>query len=538
MKNLLISIAVILLLPTMGFSQNQTHNPPPNNDFIESLMHLSYKQLYDNANYYFDKRDSDTALIYFNLLINIPVKKNNSEQQKIMVEALNKISIIYFHWSDYRNSYDFLIQALRLCEKYNYDTYLPKIYTNMGNIYFRYNKYDLAKDYYSKALRFSQDSALNVVLYNNLGANELENGKLDSALCYLNKSLKISSFYEEFFLSDIWNNMASYYHKKQQYDSAFYFYQASLSVAKNYNRYAREAQNLSDLGRMFFELNKPDSALFYINLANKVAMEHNFPRFIAENHLTLSKIKEAKGKTKEALEHYKEYTVLMDTLLNVENFGEISQLQRMYEVGKTNQQIEQLNVEKQLKARTIYYQRIILFILLFVSFVLFIYVYQKRNLSRAYKTLFAKNIEIIDLQKKSSGNNLEKQPKTTLANGLQEGLMDRILEIMEETSVICDTSFTINKLATMLQSNHTYVSQVINSAFKKNFRSFLNSYRIKEAQRLFSEPDASKYTIEAVSLQVGFKSRSAFRDAFKEITGVSPNYYLKEMQKQVVSSEI
>jgi AraC-like DNA-binding protein len=268
-------------------------------------------------------------------------------------------------------------------------------------------------------------------------------------------------------------------------------------------------------------------------LANKVANEYNFPRFIAENHLTLYKIKEAKGKTKEALEHYKEYTLLMDTILNVENFGDINQLQRMYEVGKTNQQIEQLNMEKQIKSRTIYYQRIILSILLFVTFVLFVNFYQKRNLNKAYKRLFEKNVEIIDLQKKSPENQLEKQSKIALADDLQEELMNRILDIMEDTAEICDSTFTINKLATILQSNHTYVSQVINSAFKMNFRSFLNRYRIKESQRLFSEPDASKYTIEAVSLQVGFKSRSAFRDAFKDITGVSPNYYFKKMQKKI-----
>jgi AraC-like DNA-binding protein len=187
-------------------------------------------------------------------------------------------------------------------------------------------------------------------------------------------------------------------------------------------------------------------------------------------------------------------------------------------------------MEKQISARTIYYQKIILSILLFVILVLFFYFYQKRNLNKPYKRLFEKNIEIIDLQK-SSDSPLAKQPKIALADDLQEELMNRILNIMEDTPAICDTTFTITKLATLLQSNHTYVSQVINSSCKKNFRSFLNSYRIKEAQRLFSEPDAAKYTIEAVSLQVGFKSRSAFRDAFKEITGVSPNFYLRSMQR-------
>jgi len=110
---------------------------------------------------------------------------------------------------------------------------------------------------------------------------------------------------------------------------------------------------------------------------------------------------------------------------------------------------------------------------------------------------------------------------------MQEELLNRILAIMEDASTICDTEFSLDKLAELVQSNQNYVSQVINIALKKNFRSFLNSYRIKEVQRLFSEPDAAKYTIESLATMAGFKSPSAFRNAFKETTGVSPSFYVK-----------
>jgi YesN/AraC family two-component response regulator len=88
-------------------------------------------------------------------------------------------------------------------------------------------------------------------------------------------------------------------------------------------------------------------------------------------------------------------------------------------------------------------------------------------------------------------------------------------------------------LAELVQSNHAYVSQVINNSLKKNFRSLLNAYRISEAQRILATPDAAKFTLESIAYQVGFKSRTAFRDAFKEITGVSPNYYFKLTQENL-----
>jgi AraC-like DNA-binding protein len=46
------------------------------------------------------------------------------------------------------------------------------------------------------------------------------------------------------------------------------------------------------------------------------------------------------------------------------------------------------------------------------------------------------------------------------------------------------------------------------------------------------KPDAKKYTIEYVSETVGYKSRTSFYSAFKEVTGISPNFYFKSIQEQ------
>jgi len=517
MNRILHLILSVLILSKVVNGQN----------LASTFKHLSYKQLYDTANYFFNCKSSDTALMCYNLFVNIPVKKNDTEHQKKVVEALNKISIIYYHSSDYKKSYDYLIQALHFCEKYNYDAYLAKIYINIGNIYYQYNRYDITKQYYSKALTYLRDTTSIIALLNNLGAVELELGNLDSAAYLLSKSLQMSKINDNFLLPDILNNKASLYQRKFMYDSAYYFYQLSLDVARKNNKYAREAQNLSDLGKLFLEINKLDSASFYINLSNKVANDYHFFRLITENDLTLSKIEESKGRNAVALEYYKKYVALKDSLFSVENFSDINQLQRSYEVSKTDRQIEQLIVEKR-------YQKMIwiitLLILLLVSVSLLLLFFQNKRLNTAYKTLFDKNIKIIELQK-SSISESEKYRKSALTNAKQDELLNKILSLMENAEIFCDTEFSLDKMAELVQSNATYVSQVINTELKKNFRSFLNSYRIQEAQRLFSELDLSKYTIAAIAHDVGFKSPAAFRSTFKEITGVSPNFYLKAMRE-------
>jgi len=522
---------VLLFVSILCFASS-----PTKDEMILHLKKLSSQQFLDTADYYYYKNQFDTALLYYNILINMHVKDNVVEHQKRIIEAYNKAGNIFLYLGDYRKACDFYIKALLLCEKTNYSLYESKIYNNLGNIYYLFKNLDIAKSYYLKSLRMTQDSVSIGAILNNLGYIEIRNEQYDSAYYYLNESLIICKQHNEEYLNSIWSNMALLFQKTNSYDSAFYYYHLSLDFSRKNNKILKESENLSQLGALFFEVNNNASALYYIGLSNSIAEKNSFLNILADNYLILSKIEESKGHTKSAFNYYKKYAGLKDSLSNNKIFGEINQLKRMYEVTKTNQQIEQLALEQTISKQRIYYHKIILFftisVLIVVCGILLVVIIQKRRLNRAYKSLFEKNIELIDFQKKSLETYKEKYKKSNLTDDLQDELLNKILTLMEDHTTFCDTDFSVDRLAELVQSNQKYVSQVINNVLKKNFRSFLNGYRIREAQLIFSEPDVKKYTIESVALRVGFKSRNAFREAFKEITGVSPNFYLNSMQER------
>ena len=535
----------LLNCSTAAYGQNLQTNSLQNENLLFNFNQLSQQQLYDTANYYFNKYSVDTALICYSLIINTPVKDNDMEQRKRIIDASNRSAVLYCNLCDYRNAYKLFIDALLLSEKYNIVFNKSNIYNNIGIIYQDFKMYDIAKSYYLKAFDLCLDSVKMIPMLNNLGTVENKNGKADSAFYFLNRSLKISKRFNDTLAYVILHNIAEIYEKTKQYDSAFYYYRLALKEVKknkfvNNHSVKTEVGTLSKLGNLFFEVQNRDSALFYINLSNTIAADNHYLSNMADNYLTLAKIEETKGNIKTAFERYKIYSNLKDSIYNTNIFGDINQLQRLYEISKTNQQIEQLIVEQKIKEKTIYYQKIIwmitLFVLLLVSAgLLYIYI-QKKNLSKAYKVLFEKNMEIIELQ----DNLPEKYKKCVLSNNMYEELLEKILTIMEDRTIICNTEFSLDKLAELVQSNRTYVSQVINVALKKNFRSFLNTYRIREAQRLISETDATKYTIDSIALKIGFKSQSAFYEIFKEITGVSPTFYLKSIleQNRLTSEEL
>ena len=529
-------LSAFCFLQIIGFTQNQLSDLSANNDVISNFIKLSQQQLIDTANAYFNNNSTDTALICYSLIINSPARDNDIEQQKKMIEAYLKSGIIFFYSCDYRNAYNYYIKALLLCEKINEPSYISRIYNNLGNIYHRFKRCDLAKNYYTKALNLYQDSVILLHILNNIGTNENLAGNNDSAFFYLNKALYIGKKINYQILDYIYNNIAMTYVDEMQYDSAYHYYHLALEDARKNNKPATEALVWENIGEMFLKINKTDSALYFFNLSKNIAEENNALEILGINYLNLSKIAESKGNIKGAFENYKMYVNIKDSIFDIDIFGDINQLQRLYEAMKTNQQIEQLALEQQIKERTIHYQKIIQFIILSVLLLVscglvFIYL-QKRNLSRAYKILVEKNIEIINIQANSHEYHHEKNKKNILSDDLQTAILDKILNQMKDTAVICDTEFSLDKLAELVGANHAYVSQTINTLLKVNFRSFLNGYRIREAQRLFTEPDATKYTIESIALQVGFKSRNAFREAFKEITGVTPNFYLQSMQEK------
>jgi AraC-like DNA-binding protein len=542
MKKLLLFSFAVFVLQIQGQSQNSLLKSSQDNDWISKFKHLSLQQISDTAKYYYTTNNTDTALFFYSLIINNPVKETDLQQMKLVVDAYIKSAIIYRNFCDYRTAYELNIKALILCDKANIESYKPTVYNNVGNIYSYFKKYDLAKLHYHKALSVVQDSVIQFYVLNNLGDLELEHGKLDSACYYLNQSLQICKQHNNIGIDAIQNGLAVLHQKNKQYDSAYYYFQLALEGAKKSNKIERETENLLGLGKFFFEIKKNDSALFYINLSNTVARKNNFFGMLAENYLTLSKIEESKGNIRNAFNHFKTYANLKDSVFNIEVFGDINQLQHLYEISKTNQQVEKLFIEQQINERTIQYQKIIqlitLIVLLLVSGILVFIISQKRKLDTAYKALFEKNIEIITLQENSSKNYAKKYKKSTLTHDMQGELLEKILTLMENTSIICDTKFTVDKLAELVRSNQSYVSQVINDTLKKNFRAFLNGYRIREAQRLFAEPVVTKYTIESVALRVGFKSQSAFYEAFKEITGVSPNFYMKSIQETMQNEPV
>lgn len=88
--------------------------------------------------------------------------------------------------------------------------------------------------------------------------------------------------------------------------------------------------------------------------------------------------------------------------------------------------------------------------------------------------------------------------------------------------------FSLSKMALDLKLSERVLSNYFNTELAVSFSEWKNNQRIDYACKMISEGRADKLTVEGISLNVGFLSRSKFIDAFKDRKGLLPSIYIKQ----------
>lgn len=109
----------------------------------------------------------------------------------------------------------------------------------------------------------------------------------------------------------------------------------------------------------------------------------------------------------------------------------------------------------------------------------------------------------------------------------------RLMETMQEKKLYLNCDLTLRELADEAGLSYHQTSQVINGQMNQRFFSFVNNYRIQLAKELLADSKTSKMAIVDLALEVGFKSKSSFYDAFKKVTSLTPTQFKKELETPV-----
>ena len=99
--------------------------------------------------------------------------------------------------------------------------------------------------------------------------------------------------------------------------------------------------------------------------------------------------------------------------------------------------------------------------------------------------------------------------------------------LIQQEQVFLNPELNLKDFATNIDLPERYVSYLINHYHKKNFKEFINQYRVEHfITKVRSGEHASK-TLLAIAMESGFNSKSTFNQVFKNHTGKTPSQFLK-----------
>jgi len=97
--------------------------------------------------------------------------------------------------------------------------------------------------------------------------------------------------------------------------------------------------------------------------------------------------------------------------------------------------------------------------------------------------------------------------------------------LMEDEKPYLEPDLNLLQLAEKVQLSRNQLSYIINQQHQMNFNEFVNSYRVKEVQRLMLDPTNKHLKLMSLAYDAGFNSKASFNRIFKQMTDMTPSQY-------------
>lgn len=486
--------------------------------------------------------------------------------------------------SYFKKSIEYYENILNL-EQVNLDS------TVLADVYLKLASYSQSNDQYDKSMYYSNKAypvlqalddkpaiiELLITMYNSAKLSSNDTTCID----YLYKAIDMAKIYgDSILISSAYENLGVANYRKLNYSEAIKYYKIARNYAsdKGSKREVRiavmqhlcytympdsveRACEMSDYilkrslinndmqllsnaylsrANCFANHDKRDSAAYYLDKAEKNRFEYGNPGassgFFNKMHEVSMKIEDYERALK-----YLELSNDENIRLRKEsNSKQLSTARAELDYLLQKEEIEELNFTNQIQNERNKRQKITILgfiIIVVIGIVFFVFARNKYNqLQESYRELFKKNIEIdkLNLRLDQTEEKLQLNKNgNEYSNGIkdEEKIYQKLKYLLNTEKIYKQPDISVGKLAKKLKTNTSYLSVIINSRFEESFKTLINNYRINEARRLLRSSEYSNYSIEGIAEEVGYQSRSTFYQSFKQITGLTPTQYVKNITK-------
>lgn len=514
-------------------------------------------ELVRNGEEYMNRNDKDRALISFTAAVSRYPNGIPEQEKKEVIEALNGIGIIHFLNSNYTQAYSYFTRSIEIDG--NFDD--SPGYINLAGLLHYCGDENRCMDLLRKSFNYAAD----------------QNHEEQMCMTFVNLMNLSYGKRREREYSDIIRRMLAHRPKKEipEYIHSRLVAEAvEASVKEDYNKAVNRFKDIIDesdryfmpqrvrfdanvnISETFRRTGRLDSAMAYMKEAEKLGISERQPDMVIESTRYLADLCLESGDST-GYRHYRyRWLELSDSVLNSEELGKVHNMEMAYEADKLGREIEKLSLEKDFRLKLVI---VVSVGLLTVVVLLGLVLHVNKKLRYKNEELFRKNLDILSYKNASAMSTEPEsgEPSDTRASGgpsvptelpdeRQNGRRNYVLsdkainefwcsieKVMADEKRFCEPDFSLVRLASLLNSNTKYISQVIQHKTGKTFSALLAERRIDVVcRRLIDMENYGHLTLEGIIEGVGYKSRSTFSRAFKKHTGLTPSEYQRMARKE------
>jgi two-component sensor histidine kinase len=274
------------------------------------------------------------------------------EDKFLEAQALNLLGSVYYKEANYPKALNNFLQSLKIKEKIGDLQNIGSAVLNIGVVYEALGNTTEARKYYTKAEKIflQYNDTLNLAsVYSNLGNLYSIQDSAKQALMYHQKALKLREAIKDLHgVSISLVNIAEVYITLENYPAVATYAQKALANFKTLGNLEGQAVAILNLGAAYLHTGKLELAEKYLLEGLKISRQLGSRQQILEIYKDLSQVYELENRYDMALEYYKKFATLKDTLFNEEKHKTITEIQTQYDFEKKERQIELLNKDKKI----------------------------------------------------------------------------------------------------------------------------------------------------------------------------------------------
>jgi len=517
--------------------------------FFSTVYSVVYAQIPEEYNKVYSKVYFETSQKDFKKAVKIADSLYSiSETPLFKARSLMLSAALYQQSNDIKAAVNYAMKAEKELSETEEYTWKAKVYGFLSTQYRNLGLFDQSKKYTDKTQETVKKINNPAMVSHIMGFvmqekayYELEMKNYKSSIAFVKKSqhyfdLSDDGQNQDFLNANNEQLLGLNYYYLNDYDKALDYYNAALSKLDKMPDNFLKGLVYNGLAQVYIGKKNEKEAEKYIDKAKKISDESKYLSLKNEIYKTSQKYY---ALTKD-IEKLDEAKVKQDSIVAEIEGKSMAFINESYSgLDKKNEEIEQ-----QTRKKNIIILSGVFLILAGIVYFIFYRRKQKRDYDKIKQILEEldkkqkekqdqESIEPVskytDIEENvSEAQDTEQSPMTSAT---EEKLIAKLYRF-EQSTLYTRNNISLPYLASYCDTNIKYLSYVINTHKKKDFKNYINELRVKYIiDKVRTSEKHQKYKISALAEEAGFSSQSKFAAAFKKVTTVSPSQFLQHLRE-------